>query len=106
MYDKNGAYLRSIPRPDVELPDKTMSIITRGTHITDVEVFVGKGSTHTLRVREHLKNNYGGNADDWQHTKGHAYVDTPNGPKKANVHWFEEETVGVVEMYVKGWSKK
>ena len=106
LYDINGKYLRSIPRPDVELPDKTMSIITRGTHITDVEVFAGKGSKNVLRVREHLKNNYGGNADDWQHTKGHAFVDTPNGPKKANVHWFEEETVGVVEMFVKGWSKK
>lgn len=106
LYDKSGKYLRSIPRPDVKLPDETMSIITKGTHITDVEVFAGKGAKNELRVREHLKNNYGGNADNWQHSKGHAFVDTPNGSKKANVHWFEEESVGVVEMFVKGWSKK
>lgn len=106
LYDKNGKYLRSIPCPDVRLPDDTMSIITKGANITDVEVFAGKGTNSILRVKNHLENNYGGKADDWQHSKGHALVDTPKGPQKANVHWFEEETVGVVEMFVKGWSKK
>lgn len=106
MYDKSGKYLKSIPRPNVTLPDDTIGVITQGTNITDVEVFAGKGAKSELRVREHLKNNYGGIADNWQHSKGHAFVDTPMGSKRANVHWFEEESVGVVEMYVKGWSKK
>lgn len=91
---------------DVKLPDGTISKLTEGTNISDIEVFAGKGTNVELRVKHYLVENYGGKADNWQHTKGRGFVDTPNGSKKAVLHWFEEETVGIVEMFVKGWSKK
>ena len=91
---------------DVKLPDGTISKLTEGTTITDIEVFAGKGTNTELRVKYHLVDNYGGKADDWQHVKGRGFVDTIEGSKKAMLHWFEEETVGIVEMFVKGWSKK
>lgn len=91
---------------DVKLPDGTLSKLTEGTDITDIEVFAGKGTTSELRVKHHLVDNYGGKADNWQHVKGRGFVDINGSSKKAMLHWFEEETVGIVEMFVKGWSKK
>lgn len=91
---------------DVRLPDGTISKLTEGTDIVDIEVFAGKGTNTNLRVKNKLVENYGGTADNWQHTKGRGFVDTPDGSKKAMLHWFEEETVGIVEMFVKEWSKK
>lgn len=91
---------------DVKLPDGTLSKLTEGTDITDIEVFAGKGTTSELRVKHHLVNNYGGKAENWQHVKGRCFVDINGSSKKAMLHWFEEETVGIVEMFVKGWSKK
>lgn len=91
---------------NVKLPDGSVSHITKGTNITDVEVFAGKGSNKELRVKNFLVQNYGGNADDWQHAKGRGYIDTPDGKRKAVLHWFEESSVGIKEMFVKGWSKK
>ena len=91
---------------DVLLPDGTYSKLTEGTAITDIEVFAGKGTNKELRVREYLAKNYGGKAENWQHTKGRGFVDYNGESRKAVLHWFEEETVGIVEMFVKGWSKK
>lgn len=91
---------------DVKLSNKKYS------HIVDpafdkYEVFAGKGSDKELRVRDYLTKNYGGKPEAWFHAKGYTEVADENGTKrKANVHWFEEETVGIREMFVKGWSKK
>lgn len=90
----------------IKLPDGTYSTLTPDTQITDVEVFAGKGANKELRVKQHLENNYGGNADDWAHMKGRGFVDVDGQSRKAMLHWFEEPTVGVVEVKVKGWSKK
>ena len=90
----------------VTLPDGTISKLSDGANITDVEVFAGKGSNSELRVKYHLESNYGGKAENWQHVKGRGFVETADGPRKAMLHWFQEETVGIVEMFVKGWSKK
>ena len=90
---------------DVRLPDGTFSKLA-DNRIENVEVFAGKGSLKKLRVKNYLEEKYGGTADCWQHSKGRGYVKTPEGAKKAMLHWFEEESVGIKEMKVKGWSKK
>ena len=97
------AALRSTP---VKLPDNTFSKITEGAKISDVETFAGKGSNKELRVKDFLVQNYGGQANEWQHTKARTYVDTSDGPRKAVIHWFYEPTIGAKETFVKGWSKK
>lgn len=90
----------------VVLPDGSMSNVTVGTQIKNIEVFAGKGSGKDLRVKNFLVENYGGTADNWQHTKGRGFVDVDNESRKAMLHWFEESNVGIREMKVKGWSKK
>ena len=95
--------LRSTP---VKLPDNTLSKITEGAKISDIETFAGKGSNKELRVKDFLVQNYGGQANEWQHSKARTYVDTAEEPKKAVIHWFYEQSVGSKEIFVKGWSKK
>lgn len=101
--EKLETSLRSNP---VRLPDGSFSKITKNADITDIETFAGKGAKAELRVKDFLVQNYGGEPENWQHSKARTYVDTPNGAKKAVIHWFYEEGVGAKETFVKGWSKK
>lgn len=87
----------------VKLPDGSFSPI-KNPIFDKYEVFAGKGSDKKLRVRDFLVENYGGKSEEWFHAKG--YTDENGVTRKANVHWFEEETVGIKEIYIKGWSKK
>ena len=96
----------SLRNSSIKLPDGTFSKITEGAKINNIETFAGKDSKNELRVKYFLAENYGGNAEAWQHSKARSYIDTPEGSKKAVIHWFYEETVGVKEAFVKGWSKK
>lgn len=76
-----------------------------GTRIQNSEVFAGKGTKHPLRedVAEGLTRQYGGTASKWQHAKGiGVLVDQETGEEfKAEVHWFQEETVGKVGFKLK-----
>ena len=96
----------SLRNSPIKLPDGSFSKITEGAKIDGVETFAGKGSKNELRVKNFLKENYGGNSEAWQHSKARSYIDTPEGSKKAVIHWFYEESIGVKEAFVKGWSKK
>lgn len=90
----------------VKLPDGSLSPI-KNPVFDKYEVFAGKGSDKELRVRDFLVENYGGKSEEWFHAKGYTDVTDESGTtRKANVHWFEEETVGIKEIYIKGWSKK
>lgn len=90
----------------VKLPDGSFSPI-KNPVFDKYEVFAGKGSDKELRVRDFLVENYGGKSEEWFHAKGYTDITDDSGTtRKANVHWFEEETVGIKEIYIKGWSKK
>lgn len=97
-----------LARAAVKLPDGILSRVTPGTTVSEIETFAGKGAIKgtELRVRDFLVQNYGGKAENWQHSKGRGWVDVPEGTRKAVLHWFYEESVGVRELFVKGWSKK
>lgn len=90
----------------IKLPNGSDGKLYKSTIITDVEVFAGKGSKSPLRVKEFLVDKYGGDADKWVHVKGRGYIDVEGKPKKAMIHWFQEDTIGIKEAKVKGWSKK
>ena len=98
---------RSIPGEyDVILPDGSTANIANPV-FDKYEVFAGKGSEKELRVRDFLADNYGGKSKNWFHAKGYTKVSDADGNlRKANIHWLEEDTVGIREMKVKGWSKK
>lgn len=78
-----------------------------GTRIQNSEVFAGKGTKHTLHdgVAEGLTKEYGGEPSKWQHAKGFGVLlDAETGEEyQAEVHWFQEETVGKVKFKVKRW---
>lgn len=83
---------------EVKLPDGRKTNI-KNPVFDNYEVFAGKGSDKELRIRDFLTDNYGGNPKEWFHAKGYTQVRDSNGVlRKANVHWFEEKSVGIYEM--------
>ena len=78
-----------------------------GTRIQNSEVFAGKGTSHPLHdgVAEGLTEEFGGKVTEWQHAKGFAtLVDEETGEEyEAEVHWFQEISVGKVKFKVKRW---
>ena len=45
----------------------------------------------------------GGNPDNWQHVKAIGYIDFYGEERMAEVHWFQEETVGKHKFKIKKW---
>lgn len=76
-----------------------------GTKIYNSEVFAGSGVKKPLReeVIEGLTKEFGGNPAKWQHAKGIGTLDYHGEELKAEVHWFQEESVGKVKFKVKEW---
>lgn len=76
-----------------------------GTKIQNAEVFAGYRGQKTLlaEVVEGLVKEFGGRPDRWQHSKGIATLDYFGEEAQAEVHWFQEETVGKVKFKVKRW---
>lgn len=90
--------------------DKTTGVeyeFAPGTRIQNSEVFAGKGTRHPLHegVAEGLTEEYGGIPSNWQHAKGNGVLlDAETGEEyPAEVHWFQEESVGKVKFKVKRW---
>ena len=90
--------------------DKTTGIeyeFAPGTRIQNSEVFAGKGTRHSLHdgVAEGLTEQFGGTTSKWQHAKGKGVLIDPDTgeERKAEVHWFQEESVGKVKFKVKEW---
>ncbi len=77
-----------------------------GTRIEKVSVFAGKGSKTPLNYATAigLEETYpGSKAENWQHVKGIGTIDYYGEPTKAEVHWFQEETVGKHKFRIKWW---
>lgn len=76
-----------------------------GTRIQNISVFAGKGTKHSLHegVAEGLSEQLGGKSENWQHAKGNGIIDYYGEERLAEVHWFQEETVGKVKFKVKRW---
>lgn len=78
-----------------------------GSRIQNSEVFAGKGTRHPLHegVAEGLTEEFGGTPSKWQHAKGNGVlIDEDSGEEYlAEIHWFQEETVGKVKFKVKRW---
>lgn len=76
-----------------------------GTKIQNREIFAGFGTRNSLHegVAEGLTESFGGNVNKWQHAKGTGVLNYHGEERKAEVHWFQEETVGKVKFKVKEW---
>ena len=98
-----GARTRNYDILDVQTGD--IYHFAEGTKIQNVEVFAGYKVKKPLKeeVAEGLTNEFGGDVKKWQHVKGNGVIDYNGEEVKAEVHWFQEETVGKVKFKVKEW---
>lgn len=76
-----------------------------GTKIQNAEVFAGKGCKKPLekKVSEGLSKQIGGKPENWQHAKGHGIIDYYGEERPAEVHWFQEKSVGKHKFKIKRW---
>ena len=78
-------------------------LLEKGSQITGIKVFAGKGTNTPIRKRKKLSNDYGGAEDSWEKTRGNAKIDVNGTVCEAEVHWFENQDVGIVELKIKRW---
>lgn len=76
-----------------------------GTRIQNSQVFAGHGAKTPLHegVAEGLSEQIGGTPSKWQHCKGDGVIDYYGEERQAEVHWFQEETVGKHKFKIKYW---
>lgn len=79
--------------------------LSEGTRIRNPKVFAGKGTSKPLEeaTAEGLSEQLGGSPDNWQHCKGLGTIDYYGEDREAEIHWFQEETVGKHKFKVKEW---
>ena len=84
--------------------DETFRFV-EGTNIQNREVFAGYGTKVPLHegVAEGLTKTFGGDESKWQHAKGIGVLDYHGEERTAEVHWFQEQSVGKVKFKVKEW---
>jgi hypothetical protein len=83
------------------MPDGNQAYLTEGTRITHITVIAGKGRKREIDVVDLLLDKYGGLEHRWVKKKGIGYLDYLGESNKAELHWYEEPTVGQVEFKVK-----
>lgn len=78
-----------------------------GTHITNKEIIAGRGSHVRIRVEDYLIAEYGGKRGFWCKMKGRGWLDIDGSNEYAEVHWYEEPSVGKFDFKVKKlWNDK
>ncbi len=90
---------------DIEDADGQVYHYLEGTYVQNREVFAGFGVKAQLHegVAEGLTQAYGGDAIKWQHVKGIGTIDLGGEVARAEVHWFQEPSVGEVKHRIKEW---
>lgn len=78
---------------------------SEGTRIRNAQVFAGLGGVKPLNreVADGLANQIGGDPDKWQHCKGNGTLDYHGEDRDAEVHWFQEPSVGKHKFKIKKW---
>lgn len=87
---------------DVKLPNREIVHLTEGTSVTNVNVIAGKGRNRKIDIVNVLLDRYPGTQEsEWVKAKGVGYIDYDGESYKAELHWYEEPSVGRVEWKVK-----
>lgn len=87
---------------NIILPNNEIVHLTEGTRVTNVQVIAGKGRNRQIDELSILIMRYPDTAEEkWQKVKEIGYVDYQGESYKANLHWYEEPSVGRVEWKVK-----
>lgn len=77
--------------------------LAENTYLQDKEVFAGKGTRKPYGKASFYADRYGGMAENWQHVKAKGTLDTPDGDRKAEIHWSQCKDIGKKEMFIKRW---
>lgn len=112
MADDNRRYEKDIYIPlgvgakqkdvKVKLPTGERIALTPGSRITHVQTIAGAGRNRQIDIVDLLVDKYPGtDPQKWQKKKGVGYVDYDGESYKAELHWYEEPSVGRVEYKVK-----
>lgn len=84
------------------MPDGTKAKFVEGSKITHKEVFAGKGTKTPIRDIERLVKEYpNSKAELWQKVKGLGELEWNSEHIKAEIHWYEEPSIGRVEVKFK-----
>ena len=75
----------------------------KGSKLSHVQVFAGKGVKTPFRKAQKYADRYGGNPADWQHVKGFGVIETDDGDISAEVHWVQCDGIGRHDFFVKRW---
>ena len=86
---------------NIETPDGEILHLTEGTRITNIQVIAGKGRDRQIDMVDVLVDEFGGDPKEWQKVKGLGYVDFYGESYKAELHWYQEPTVGKVDWKIK-----
>ena len=87
---------------DVKLPSREIVHLTEGTSVTHVNIIAGKGRNRKIDIVNVLLDRYPGTKEsEWVKAKGVGYIDYDGESYKAELHWYEEPSVGRVEWKVK-----
>lgn len=81
----------------ISLPDGNVASFVEGSRLQNKQAFAGMGCKRQIDCVDFLVSNFGGNADHWMKVKAIAEIRLPDGEiQKAEIHWYEEPTVGKV----------
>ena len=85
------------------MPDGTKAIFAEGTKLQNKEVFAGKGCKRKIDTIDKLMQEYPNSSpSNWVKVKATAKIQLSNGEIiNAEVHWYEEPSVGKVKIKYK-----
>lgn len=120
LNDKNSDTIEVEYEPDIEIPrsvgakganyevlmpDGTFTNFKEGTRITNVQTIAGKGRNRQIDEIDNLLIKFGGSEFEWQKKKGIGILVNNDFDEEtyieAEVHWYEEPTVGKVNFKCK-----
>ena len=99
---QNVAKFNKNPENAILLPDGTKVGLTKGTKITNIFNFAGKGSKtgKAVKLAKELSKRYNVPENSWSKKQGNGFVDYKGKSRKSEIHWFESEGNGKTQMKV------
>lgn len=86
---------------EIIMPDGSIAKFVEGSKLQNKQVFAGYGARTPIRDIDRLNKTYGINSNKWKKVKAKAQIIINGEEIDAEVHWYEEETIGKVEFKFK-----
>lgn len=86
----------------VKLPDGSSVALTKGSRVTNIQTIAGAGRDRQIDIVDLLVEKYPNSKPElWKKQKGFGYVEFEGESFKAELHWYEESSVGRVKWKLK-----